>query len=172
MAVMESFRAVDKWYNNHEDNIPLIYLGGIEHKTLNWQERAIELLGASDKQIYIANPSRVLPTKDTEEWAIQVEWEIYHQRVASSIGAVMFWLEDNEHSNYNIDKDIFNIAEWQLHLRYRAKIDPNRSLKFVLGIDNEFDGAQYIKYRLSQDMPDFHIFSSLSDTCDATIKLL
>lgn len=158
----------NKWYT---DQIKMIYLAGSlgENK---WQDKVIELLQTKiDDDTYIANPYNT----DWTEWKpelltqeeCQTEWEVAHIRIASSIGCILFWMNGNADK-----KEVYELAEWLTHLKYRKLNNPDRPLKLVLGIENGFTGEKYIRQRLAGDLPDFVIYETLEDTCNAVLEMI
>jgi Nucleoside 2-deoxyribosyltransferase like len=169
MAIVDTFTAPDKWYNNESDNIPLIYLAGSINDGI-WQQQAIELLGKSDKKLYVANPVRTKPTTNDEEYYINIEWQIYHQRISSSVGGLMFWMN----GHLEAYKSYYELGEWIQNMKLRKIFQPNREpLKLVVGIDPAHPNIdKYIRHRFSQDMPEFVIYDKLEDVCNAMLEII
>jgi len=163
----------DKWYDN---DTKLIFLAGPIKGSDNWQQQAVELINKANPEISIANPRRdVLKELIKDDWAIQVEWETFHLRMASAKGAIMFWLgPETSHScdNSFAKTTRFEFAEWFTHYKYRKIHNPDNKLKIILGIDDKFPGRDYIVYRVFNDCPEFIIATTLEETCQLAIDSL
>ena len=153
------------------DNIegPLIFLAGPIMGAYNWQSLAIQYIQAWCPSINIANPRRPITSSDDfkeYEYNQQVDWETYHLRRASTEGCILFWLaKEYEHlcNRAYAQTTRFELAEWKIRHERDAT-------KLVVGIEEGFTGAKYIKRRLSQDCPLVPISSSLEQTCKEAIK--
>lgn len=117
----------------------------------------------------IANPRKEY-LGDTFIYADQVDWETHHLRLAGKNGVILFWLEREDKEKHDHDRAFaqtsrFELAEWKArHERDGAKL--------VIGIDDGFSGARYIKHRFGQDCPNVKICSSLEETCQAAVAEL
>ena len=149
---------------------PVIFLAGPIQGAYDWQKQAIDILKKSSKDLYIASPRRGIAKKgdfSTEMYNEQVDWETFHLRKAGKNGAVLFWLaKEADHKCYRAYAQTtrFELAEWKL----RHERD---SSNLVIGIEEGFTGAKYIRRRISQDCPEVHICSSLEETCEKAINL-
>jgi hypothetical protein len=96
----------------------------------------------------------------------QVDWETHYLNKAASIGAIMFWLA--KEVNHSCDRAYaqttrFELAEWKV--RYQRD-----NIKLIVGIEEGFTGARYIRHRFSQDCPNIPICKNLEETCQQAIK--
>lgn len=164
----------DKFYDKEEQ---LVFLAGPIKGTSDWQAEAISIFQASAPELNIANPRRSIE-KDKltdEEKYLQVEWETGHLRLASALGGIMFWLS----------KEIIHIpgrsyartsrvefGEWLTNYKWRKRTTPDNKLKLVLGIDDDFDGRDYIIQRIFADCPEFVLATTLLETCELMIDAL
>ena len=143
----------------------LIYLGGPIQGSKNWQAEAIRITQNHASDVNIASPRReYLPGEFV--YAKQVDWETHYLREAAKKGAVLFWLaKEFEHScdRAYAQTTRFEVGEWKV----RHEVD---NVRFVLGIEEGFTGARYMRRRFSQDCPKIKIFDSLEDTCIEAIK--
>jgi hypothetical protein len=87
----------------------------------------------------------------------------------------MFWLA--KETSHICDRAFaqtsrFELAEWLTHYKYRKQINPDKPIKLVLGIDNDFPGRKYILSRLFDDCPEFVVATTLEDTCQLMTEVL
>ena len=148
---------------------PLVFLAGPTW-TVPWQDEAIGILRGLDAGLHIANPRRpVDPERDFSEamYAEQVDWETEHLRRAGKDGVVLFWLAAER--KHRCDRAFaqttrFELAEWkEMHRLGGARM--------VLGIEEGFTGARYIRRRFEQDCPRVPILADLLATCRAAALL-
>ncbi len=95
----------------------------------------------------------------------QVDWETYYLRRAAKQGVVLFWLA--KEFRHTCDRAYaqttrFELGEWKV----RHERD---GTKLVVGIEQGFTNAKYIKRRLSQDCKDVPLCSTLEETCKSAI---
>jgi hypothetical protein len=96
----------------------------------------------------------------------QVDWETYHLRKAGENGAILFWLaKESEHrcDRAYAQTSRGELFEWKKEHEYKGA-------NLVVGIEEEFTGARYIRRRFSQDCPDVPICSTLKETCKKAIE--
>lgn len=158
----------DKWY---DDDSKLVFLAGPIIDSNDWQNDAIEFLRPLiiDEKISVANPrKKMLQTYDDETYFHQISWETYHIRAASANGAIIFWIPKCE---YRVDERyMIELAEWLTHVKYRINSQPENLIRLVIGIEPDAKEEDYIKLRISQDMPGFPVFSSLQEVCEIAIN--
>jgi len=152
---------------------PLIFLAGPIQGAYDWQSKAIDLISKKAPDLYIASPRRNLRAKyskgdfTAELYAEQVDWETFHLRKAGENGVVLFWLaKEFEHhcDRAYAQTTRFELAEWKVrHERDKSKL--------VIGIEEGFTNAKYIRRRFSQDCQDIIIRQTLEDTCNDAINL-
>ena len=148
---------------------PLIFLAGPIQGAYRWQDKAIELIEKQAQELYIASPRRSTERGDfnAEMYNEQVDWETYHLRKAGEKGVVMFWLaKEFEHhcSRAYAQTTRFELAEWKMRREYEGA-------KLVVGIEEGFTGAKYIKRRFPQDCPEVPLCTSLEETCKEAVRL-
>jgi len=152
---------------------PVVFLAGPIQGADWWQTEAIRMITELDSRVYIACPRRKLGEeyKDggftDEMYAEQVDWETHHLSVAGNSGAVIFWLaKEAEHKceRAYAQTSRFELGEWKMrHQQEGANL--------IVGIENGFSNARYIKRRLSQDCPKVPILSTLEETCKTAVKM-
>ena len=146
---------------------PLIFLAGPIQGCRDWQKDAIEILQRLAPSVNIANPRREY-MGGTFVYSAQVDWETHHLRMAGENGVILFWLEcEEKHDPHRAfaQTSRFEIGECKVrHERDGARL--------VIGIDEGFSGAKYIRHRFGQDCPKVPIVSSLEDACKAAVAEL
>lgn len=148
---------------------PLIFLAGPIQGAYRWQDTAIGLIKAQAPELYIASPRRDAEKGDfgQDKYNEQVDWETRHLRTAGENGVIMFWLaKESEHSckRAYAQTTRFELAEWKMrHERDGAKL--------VVGIEEGFTSAKYIRRRFFQDCPAVTLHSSLEETCEEAVRL-
>jgi hypothetical protein len=150
---------------------PLLFLAGPIQGAYDWQKTAIEYLLSKGSHIHIASPRRDfdLHTDFTDAmYNEQVDWETFHLRRAAKNGVIMFWLAREFKHNCErayAQTSRVELGEWKvLHERDNVNL--------VVGIEDGFTGAKYIRRRFSQDCPTVPICSSLEETCDKALGLI
>lgn len=147
---------------------PYVFLAGpIQFGGQAWQERAIALL--HDGDFCIANPRRPgFEALSDKGHAEQVDWETDMLRRAGDTGVVLFWLAAERHhrcDRAHAQTTRFELAEW----KERHRVDGAR---LVVGIEEGFTGARYIRRRFTQDCPRVPLASSLEEACAHVLRLM
>jgi hypothetical protein len=144
-----------------------VFLAGPIQGAADWQADAISYLTASAPTLNIASPRRwYLP--GTFDYGAQVDWETHHLRRAAENGVILFWLAAEREHDCNrsyAQTTRFELAEWKI----RHERD---GVLIVVGIEEGFSGAPYIRRRLAQDCPAVPVVTSLEEACDRTVKQL
>lgn len=150
---------------------PIIFLAGPIQGTTDWQKEAIAYITEFNPDIDIASPRRDIQFKKdftNELYNEQVDWETFHLRLAGKHGVVLFWLaKECTHSceRAYAQTTRFELAEWKMH-------HEKDGAKLVIGIDEGFTGARYIRRRLNQDCPNIPLCSTLKETCEKAVEIL
>jgi hypothetical protein len=145
---------------------PVIFLAG-PMLGANWRREAIAILVGLAPGIHVASPERDSFHEDIN-FLEQVNWETHYLRRAGRNGVVMFWLaKEKEHrcERAFAQTTRFELGEWKMrHEREGARV--------VVGIEEGFSNARYIRLRLQQDCPGIPVCASLEDTCKAAVNLI
>jgi hypothetical protein len=154
-------------YIEQENKQPVIFLAGPIQGAADWQRDAINLIHDAKQDVTIASPRRdYLP--GTFDYSEQVDWETHHLGRAAENGAILFWLaKEQEHNPERAYAQTTRaeLFEWKVkHERDGAKM--------VIGIEEGFTGAKYVKHRFSQDCPDVSVVNTLEDTCAKAVELI
>ncbi|MBX4196673.1 nucleoside 2-deoxyribosyltransferase domain-containing protein [Candidatus Pacearchaeota archaeon] len=155
---------------------PLVFLAGPIQGTPDWQEDAIKYLHSHAPELNIASPRRrgiqTYGTDFTEAmYNEQVDWESKYLSRSAFSGAILFWLaKEQEHfpNRAYAQTTRFELAEW-MQKKVHMKLACDTKVRMVVGIENGFTGARYIRRRFSQDASDIPIYSTLEETCDRVI---
>jgi hypothetical protein len=152
--------------NYHDVTGPVIFLAGPIQGAPLWQDQAVALLLDQAPPIHIASPRRKY-TPGEFEYDAQVDWETHYLRRAAKEGCILFWLANE--ATHRCDRAYaqttrFELAEWKL----RHERD---GTKLVVGIENGFTGAKYIKRRFEQDCPRVPLCVTLEETCRTAAQL-
>ncbi len=150
---------------------PLIFLAGPIQGAEKWQDEAIELIQEQDSELYVASPRRNVTYKkgdfSKEMSDEQIDWETKYLREAGDHGTVLFWLaKEVEHrcdrSYAQTTRSEF--SEWKMRHQYEGS-------DIVVGIEEGYTGAKYIRRRMAQDCPEVKIHSTLEGTCQEAVEL-
>jgi hypothetical protein len=165
------FTPPEKWWRQEEGRV--IYLGGTQGA---WQNKATEILTATDPELLIARPYNTeWPDRNAikekfvmEPYQLQVEWNVAHMRLASSMGGLMFWFDKEETSPIAI----FEFAEWLTNYKWRKKTMPENTIKLAIGVDDDYNNAmrEYMLHRVFEDCPEISIATSIEDLVKLMIE--
>lgn len=155
-----------------ESCAPVIFLAGpINWGSGSWHDRAIAELARLAGSFDVATPRRPLATTaefPDADYAAQVDWETHHLRLAGRSGVVLFWLErelSHRCERPHAQTTRFELGEWkERHQRDGCRL--------VLGIEDGFTGARYLRRRFAQDCPAVPIHARLEDACRAAVEAL
>lgn len=96
-----------------------------------------------------------------------MRWERFYREKAAENGVHLFWLAKEIEHDCNrayAQTTRFEIAEsLMLHLHSKYPV------KLVVGMEEGFSGAKYIRYVLEQEW-EIPIFDNLADTCQSAVE--
>lgn len=144
---------------------PVVFLAG-PIQGAQWQDRAIQLLQTLAPKLNIASPRRQYLDGEFV-YEAQVDWETHFLRRAAQDGVVLFWLAKEVHHTCDrayAQTTRFELGEWKV----RHERD---GTKLVIGIEEGFTNARYIRRRFSQDCPQVPICTSLEETCQQAVQV-
>jgi hypothetical protein len=146
---------------------PLVFLAGPIQGAPDWQAHALRWFAEYAPGIDVASPRCQYPPGEFD-YAAQVNWETHHLRRAAESGVILFWLAREVVSvpgRSYAQTTRFELAEWKVrHERDRVRL--------VIGIEDGFSGARYIRHRFGQDCPQVPLVSSLPEACASAAALL
>ncbi|MEX2043531.1 MAG: hypothetical protein WD926_01400 [Patescibacteria group bacterium] len=139
---------------------PVVFLGGPIQQTWDWQAEAIGHFDRLAPSLHVASPRReYLPGEFV--YGDQVDWETHYLRRAGEDGVVMFWLAG--YTEHDPERSYAQTSRAEL---FEWKVRHERDdVLLVVGIEEGFSGARYIRRRFGQDCPEVPILDSLADTC-------
>lgn len=147
---------------------PTLFLAGPIQGARDWQRNAIDLIHGVDSRIVITSPRRPVFSDVGFDYDEQVDWETRHLAKAGKEGVVLFWLERETEpipGRSYAQTTRFELGEWfDRHKKEGASV--------VVGIDEGFTNARYIRRRLSQEAPEILLFDSLNDTCMTAAEVI
>jgi hypothetical protein len=146
---------------------PLVFLAGPIQGAPDWQADAIRWFVAEAPDLHVASPRHGY-TPAEFDYAAQVDWETHHLRRAGECGVILFWLAREAVSvpgrSYG-QTSRFELAEWKV----RHERD---GVRLVVGVEDGFSGARYIRHRFSQDCPGVPLVASLEQGCRTAVELI
>jgi hypothetical protein len=143
---------------------PVIFLAGPIQGAADWQKEAAAIIQKLNPDVAIANPRREYLDGEFV-YEQQVDWETAFLNHAAKNGAILFWLAKEQTQlpgRAYAQTSRFEIAEWKA--RYEQK-----PFNLIIGIEDGFTGARYIRHRLGQDCPDIKILTTLQEVCGAAV---
>jgi hypothetical protein len=146
---------------------PLVFLAGPIQGAPDWQTDALRWFQTQAPNLAIASPRHAYAPGEFD-YIAQVEWETYYLRRAAQRGVILFWLAREVVSVPNRcygQTTRFELAEWKV----RHERD---GVPLVVGIEEGFSGARYIRHRLRQDCPAIPLVESLEQACRAAVELI
>ncbi len=157
--------------NNNPEN-PVVFLAGPIQGAADWQTKAAEFLAKGDIQdLTIACPRTEGPWHG--RYNEQVDWETKYLAAAGRRGCILFWLaKENEHTCKRAygQTTRFELGEWFGRV---AAYTVSTSANVVVGIEDGFTNARYIRRRLYTDrFARIGVFESLEETCEQARYLI
>lgn len=145
----------------------VVFLGGPIQGAPDWQSEAIDIIHGLDSGLVVASPRKNYPV-GTFVYENQVDWETHFLNRAARHGVIMFWLagqvSETPGRAYG-QTSRFELGEWKQEYQ-------NGDVNLVLGLEEGYGNAKYIRRRFGQDCPDVPILDSLHETCKKTVEIL
>jgi hypothetical protein len=148
---------------------PVLFLAGPIQGAPDWQSDAISLL-VRTPGVAIACPRRPgnanadLSAAAYEE---QVKWEHHYLERAGLDGVLVFWLA--REVTHHCDRAYAQTTRFELG--EAVTLHRWKGIKVVVGIEQGFSGASYLKRTLRHKVPHIPLCSSLQHTCAAAARL-
>jgi len=146
---------------------PVIFLAGPIQGADDWQSQAEKNIHELNPNIIVASPRFNYP-EGTFVYEKQVDWETHFLNEAGRAGVIAFWLaaQDYETSGRSYAQTTrFELAEWKMRHQYEG-------VKMIVGIEEGFGNARYIRRRFGQDVSDVPIVDTLEDLCGGAVEML
>lgn len=149
---------------------PFIFLAGPIQGADDWQSEAIELIHGMSDAVHVASPRRsgTRAGEFTEEmYHEQVDWEHDFLSRTMEHGVVLFWLaREAEH-----DCDRAYAQTTRFELGEAATLHRVLGANVVVGFEEGFTNARYLRRTIAKKMPDIPQFDSLDATCRAAVDM-
>lgn len=149
---------------------PLIFLAGPIQGAPDWQARAAALIAAEAPDCDIASPRRQIEKfakLNEAEYLEQVQWEHRHLAAAAKSGVILFWLAAEDHiieGRSYAQTTRFELGEAVTEHRLAGT-------KVVVGFEQGFSNAKYLRYTLAKKAPGIMLCDTLEDTCRQAVAL-
>jgi len=141
---------------------PVLFLAGPIQGAIDWQHSAIDIIRNLNKNVHIANPRRDYAPGEFE-YTKQVDWERHYLKRAFQNGAIMFWLA--KEAEHRCDRAYAQTTRFELGELL------GKGAKIVVGIEEGYTGAKYLRHVLPKEYPEVPICESLEETCRKAIEL-
>ncbi len=145
---------------------PLVFLAGPIQGALDWQAEAIELL-TPHEGFFIASPRRAEWGTSEQDYLDQVDWEHFHLDKAADNGVILFWLAP-EH-NHVCERAYAQTTRFELG--ETVTLHRWQGVRVVVGIDEAFSNARYLRHTIAKKAPQIPICESLANTCETVIAM-
>jgi hypothetical protein len=148
---------------------PLIFLAGPIQGAPDWQAKAIAFIAATAPDLDVASPRRAETGGEfgEDKYIEQVDWEHDHLAIAAGRGVILFWLA----------KEAIRIPErsyaqtTRFELGEAVTVHRYTGAKVVVGIEDGFTNARYLRRTIGKKTPKIPLCSSLEETCLSAIAL-
>lgn len=143
---------------------PIIFLAGPIQGASDWQARAIEILHSANPDLVIASPRRD-SFGERFDYREQVDWETEYLRRAGFNGVILFWLAKEQEQipgRSYAQTTRFELAEWVTEHKYTGA-------KVVIGIEEGYSGARYVRHRL-REYDGIPVVDSLETVCQEALN--
>lgn len=150
---------------------PLIFLAGPIQGAPDWQTEAIRHLEKFAPGVAIASPRRLTTTRgdfDDAMYHEQVTWEHRHLEMAAKDGVILFWLAAE--AEHRCDRAYAQTT--RLELGIALGWHNFKDAKVVVGIDEGFSNARYIRHTLENKYAAVPLCDDLMITCYEAVREL
>lgn len=150
-------------------NDPVIFLAGPIQGAPDWQREAIALLEPTPG-IQVASPRRSKSRPkdfDDEMYRAQVDWEHHYLDRAADEGVILFWLAREQ--THRCDRAYAQTTRFELGEMTARHCQSG--VRMVVGVDDGFSNARYIRYTLSKKAPGIPVLDSLSAACAQAVVI-
>lgn len=154
-------------YPSLSSETAVIFLAGPIQGAPNWHDEAINYFQDHAPHIYIASPKKKYLGEDFV-YNDQVNWESHFLHRAAQKGCVLFFLAKEAikiEGRAYAQTTRFELGEWKAR-------QLQTGCNMVVGIQQGFSNARYIKWRIGQENTSVPICSDLQTTCQTAIDLI
>lgn len=148
-----------------------IFLAGPIQGAEDWQSRAIQLLDTQDQHdVHIACPRRAgeLKKLDARGRVEQYDWEHNFLEHAIRDGVILFWLANE--AKHLCDRAYAQTSRFELGWAVGTLM--GQGGKVVVGFDDRFSNAPYLRHTIGRFAPGIPLCSTLEETCEQALDLL
>jgi len=150
---------------------PVIFLAGPIQGATDWQNEAARFIKSEAQEVHIASPRRPEFNKGDfvgDKHKEQVDWEHFYLQRAGENGVILFWLaKEQEHS---CDRAYAQTTRFELGEAVAKHHFAN--IKVIVGIEDGFTNANYLRITLSKKYPGIPICNNLQETCKTAIQYI
>lgn len=143
---------------------PLIFLAGPIQGTPDWHIDAIDRLQAAGA-LAVASPKAIDQHDNYNE---QIAWEHHHLERAARNGVIMFWLA--REFQHVCDRAYAQTSRFELG--EAVTLHRWQGIKVVVGIEDGFSNARYLRLTIAKKAPGIPLCTTLSHTCEAAMSLI
>lgn len=165
---------IDRRYRANEK---IIFLAGPIRGSSEWQFEAIKFLKQRRVDAHITSPRRPHIPTEVEARRLDIPWRFYSSEEQSdwevdtimhayTCGVVMFWFQKEQEHNCDHCHAQTTRVEAGIIIGH-AMTTPTNNL--VVGIEDEFDGAPYLRHTFRKRAGVTRIHRTLQATLEATI---
>lgn len=147
-------------------HLPLVFLAGPIQGAPNWHREAIELM--KNPEIDIASPRYEGTKRNDDEYFDQIKWEHYHLEEAAKNGVILFWMA--KEVKHACDRAYAQTSRYELG--EAVTLHCWKGIKIVVGIEEGFSNARYLRYTIPKRAPGIALCDTLEATCAKTLELL
>lgn len=155
--------------DDHHGAEPLIFLAGPIQGGPDWQAEAVAHIQDLDAAMPIASPRRLTRSRgefDAAMYHEQVTWEHRHLEIAATNGVILFWLA--REAEHRCDRAYAQTT--RLELGIALGWHQFRGSRVVVGIEEGFSNARYIRHTLKSKYPGIPLLGDLKETCAAAVR--
>ncbi len=155
--------------NDVSDDVSLIFLAGPIQGARDWQTDAVRHIRDLSPTTVIASPRRLSQSRGEFGEAMyreQVTWEHRHLEMAASHGTILFWLA--REAEHRCDRSYAQTT--RLELGIALGWHQFRGSRVVVGVEEGFSNARYIRHTLGIKYPDVPVLGDLQETCAAAVS--
>jgi hypothetical protein len=157
--------------HDHDGREPLIFLAGPIQGAPDWQADAVRHIRGFGPDVSIASPRRLTASRgefDAAMYHEQVTWEHRHLEMAATDGVILFWLAAE--AEHRCDRAYAQTT--RLELGIALGWHQFRDTRVVVGIEEGFSNARYIRHTLNEKYPAVPLLDDLRLTCAAAVSAL
>lgn len=151
-----------------------VFLAGPIQGAADWQGEIIDRIKTTmngvkfSKNIILCSPRSPKSVMESEfNYDRQVDWESKYLNLAAKLGVLVFWMpNESEHVDGRsyAQTTRFELGEWW------AKCQSIDGASMVVGIEDGFPGARYIKKKFGDEYPGVKVRSGLDELVDDILE--